>query len=77
MYRIASEEANERLFFQVLYDSKCSNFIQYLDKRNIPMYVGQRASHYPNILVLSSPKKILIPPTTTVSISGTPTMTVI
>ena len=36
MYRIASEEANERLFFQVLHDSQCQTFIQYLDKRNIP-----------------------------------------
>jgi hypothetical protein len=36
MYRIASEEANERLFFQVLHDSQCQTFIQYLDKRKIP-----------------------------------------
>lgn len=44
MYRIASEDANERLFFQVLYDSKCNNFIQYLDKRKIP-YVRWSESH--------------------------------
>ena len=36
MYRIASEEANERLFFQVLHDARCQTFIQYLDKKRIP-----------------------------------------
>ena len=36
MYRFASEEANERLFFQVLHDARCQTFIQYLDKRRIP-----------------------------------------
>ena len=54
MYRISSEDANVRLFFQVLHDSKCQTFLQYLEKKRIP-YVRWSENHplpeYPCIIL--------------------------